>query len=366
MRVNDDTIEQIKKKNTLLRKHLSELINDEDNTETNILRQVIPPARQINRRSNSPIDKVEPISEMKTHKTDEIDRSDKYKAYLGPSGDDTSKFKRSHLTYFNKLKENIDQIKSTDYQLPAKIADSKVQDKLKEIQLNDQDDRLEMKKNENLLLNKLYKKDEMVSTLQDQVRSLQEENQRLNDYGNEYKRQLQYEREQNMQRHKHELNSKQTSTNEELASLKVKLHEMAQQNSQLERQNQTKDAELAKCQAAVKDLTIKLIMYKKANNSSQDKMERLRLINGYLNSVILKDTSSNDDTESLIDSTTIRLISHPQRENYLTQNTNFSACDAKTKLKVLIKAVLFMVRMQNLHKDEINFKNKMAQLLDLL
>lgn len=363
----DDTIEQLKKKNTVLRNHLNDLINDEDNTEINILKQVMAPSKSTNNNglkaptetNNASRNEPEIKRAFINDQNDEFNQAHK--------GDGVSNIKRAHREYYNKFKENINEIKNTDYQLPIRHDDSKISDKLKEIQLNDQYDKLELKKKENLLLNKLNEKDEMLSALQNKVKTLQQENRQLIDHSHEYKHQLQIERDENKHLRKLEIDSRLASSqtrNEEIIRLKSKLHELSEQKRVLMEQNQTNDTDIAKCQATIKDLTIKLIMYKKSNNSANDRIDRLRLINSFLTTTILKETSTRDDTESLLDSTTIRLISQSPKDNFFTQNTNLSACDAKMKFRVLIKMVMFVIRVQNICKNEINFKHQIVQLLN--
>lgn len=361
----DDTIEQLKKKNNFLRNHLTDLINDEDHTEIDILKQVIPPGKSTNNRLKAPTGtKPELRNELEIKRTFINDRHDEFNQ--AHKGDDVSNIKRAHREYYNKFKENINEIKNTDYQLPIRHDDSKISDKLKEIQLNDQYDKLELKKKENLLLNKLNEKDKMLSALQNKVKTLQQENRQLIDHGHEYKHQLQNERDQNKHLRKLEIDSRLASSqnrNEEIINLKSKMHELLEQKNVLLEQNQANDADIAKCQAAIKDLTIKLIMYKKSNNSANDRIDRLRLINRFLTTTILNETSTREDTESLLNSTTIRLISQSLKDNFFTQNTSLAACDAKMKFKVLIKMVLFVIRVQNICKNETNFKNQIVQLL---
>ncbi|CUM54135.1 uncharacterized protein AC631_03844 [Debaryomyces fabryi] len=365
----DDTIEQLKKKNIVLRNHLTDLINDEDNTEINILKQVMVPSRSTEERLNTTKSSMKTNQEWRNEPGIKVTTKDQ-RGLLNQAykNDDVSMTtKRAHREYFNKFKENINEIKNTDYQLPMRQNDSNISEKLKEIQLNDQNDKLELKKKENLLLNKLNEKDEMISSLQNKVKTLQQENRQLVGHSHEYKHQLQIEREQNKNLRKFEIDSKLASSqsrNEEILNLKSKLHELSEQKKVLFEQNQANDMEVKKCQTTIKDLTIKLIMYKKSNNSANEKIDRLRLIKSLLTTNILKETSTRDDTESLLDSTTIRLISQAPSDNYFTQHTNFSACDAKAKFRILIKMVMFIIRVQNLCKNEVNFKSQILQLLN--
>lgn len=362
----DDTIEQLKKKNNVLRNHLTDLINEEDNTEIDILKQVMMPHRSTEEPLNTSKVSIKPNQEWRNEPeikgTTKDDLHDLFnQAYK--SDDVSMTTKRTHREYFNKFKENINEIKNTDYQLPLRQKDSNINDKLREIQLNDQHDKLELKKKENLLLNKLNEKDEMISVLQNKVKALQQENRELVDNSHEYKYQLEIEREQNKNLRKLEIDSK-LASNDEILNLKPKLHELSEKNKALLKQNQDSDLEIEKSQTIIKDLTIKLIMYKKSNNSANEKMDRLRLIKSLLTSTIQKETSTRDDTESLLDSTTIRLINQSPNGDFFTQNTNFSACDAKSKFRILIKMVMFIIRVQKLCKNEVKFKSQIIQLLN--
>lgn len=373
----DDTIEQIKRKNSVLKDQLNNLINDEDSTEINILKQVMAPGKRVNEDKKYTEEPKETIRRKYYESiNDNISTKLKDNARVGLNGyvpghsshtehnEDT--FKRANREHFDKLKENIKEIKNSEFELPKRYEDDRIANRLKEVHLNDQYDKLELKKQENLLINKLNDKDEKISALENKIRALQYENRKLIDQNYENKDQLEATRNENRELRKLDTESKNMSDHhrqQEISLLETKLRGMAKQTNELKILKQVSDQEIVKCHATIKDLSIKLIMYKKANNSSHERIERLQFINRHLTNEILKDTDQ-DNTESLMDSTTVRLITLSASTNTFTQNTSFRTCNARMKLRVLIKMVLFVVRVQKQCKEEINFKNHMIQLMN--
>lgn len=401
MGYRDDTIERIKEKNSIWNNNLRELVNNEDgdSTEIKLLRQAMRLA-DLGDGLETP-KKGPSFGQQKSRSGRQSPLKDDNQAnrYTGGRGDTKipifngayqrprsglyertdefgTKTDPSKKLYFEQLKENITAIKNKEYEIPKKDGSSRAEGKLREIQQDDHEDRIELKQKENILLRKvqsqketIYEIDEKLSDLQVENRSIIEQNIKMKNRMEQLERELEGERRSSARAKQSYEDGLRKSQNES----RSQCESLAQANRKLEK-------DLKHSREAIKDLTIKLVMCRRDNNVKSEKIDQLQSMYRYLENELsavgrrshlvgeteYADDLAEDSTEALLDSTTARLLyplPKPRKVYHFTCQTDFRLLSARSKWRVLFLAVRFLNHLTRLHNKDANFREQLFRVL---
>lgn len=357
---NDDTLERLKRKNTQLRGSLKKLVFENESTESGILddaiSQNIPVGHNMDQGTSDEsyrgIHALRYPSDVNLRMSPSITIHNRF---AGGKLDNKRTEERpfsGNQDSIDEFKRSIEEIRKSDYTLSLK--DKGVKQKLKNLKLENYIDKVELKKLENMLLNKLQSQTSQIDVLKNTIRSLKEHNRTLSNQNYELLEKIEIlEALQNSldERYHEKVEKTKKDHDDKISSLSKKCDELATKLKVTDEERQILKDENANQYNALRDLTYNHILYKQALNEADAKVQSLIAVNNYLHSELVKSSScTDDDTELLLQSTTVRLLnSSPQTKNYFTASCNFSKLPPKAKFRVLIYMIISVNRLRKKH-----------------
>ena len=369
----DDTVARLRLGNSELRGKIKDLIDEEENGDTRGRFMLNSNRYDMNGYTNALSRSTE------RNNTENSYLKSKVGTLLNTKESDANRTGRPKslcLGYLDNLKENIEEIKNTDYDLPRK-GKNKLDDRLNELKDIDNRDKVHLKQQEGLLLNKLYSQKESIAALREQLEESQTENKLLLENLRRSQEKL-----TNAEKHLETTREhKQDSTKLEMASqqhrikiLESELQETRKVNTSIEERHRKDLEQLLKSRETARDLATKIVLSQRNNRRYQNKIEGLVHVNGYLTDQLIKSSLENssaeqyndDSSEYLMDSTTTKLIKSPFSRssfNIFISKDTLHNLGPRERLKAYCLAIRFIIRVSALKKREFHFLQRIHYLL---
>lgn len=370
----EDTIAKLRQGNSELRDKIKDFIEEEENGNARRRFKSIPNTYDMNGYSN-------PLSgPTERGNSDNSKREDKSRSILSTNKSDANKTERPKslcLGYLDNLKENIEEIKNTDYDLP-RTGKNKLNDRLNELKDIDNRDKVHLKQQEGLLLNKLYSQKEYIATLREQLKDSQTENRLLSESLRRSQGKLNSTEKQLETLREHKLDSmrlEMASQQHRIKLLEHELQETRKVNISIKEKHRQDLEQLLKFKEATRDLATKIVLSQRSNRKYQNKVDGLVHVNRYLTDQLMRSSFenssneqyNNDSSEYLMDSTTTKLIktqlSRPAFNIFTNNDTSYNL-GPRERLKAYFLAIRFIIRVSALRKKEFHFRQHIHHLLD--